>query len=149
MPQRARQDQVADVLRYRHGLQHLTASTGHGPRPTTFASLAIGALAAWWFFLGSASVSARAVAGDTTAAMLATFGVLAAANLGALILSALAVRVDRRAARVFVVIVLVGNVVSSILDEIGVFDVAYALASVIALSVTVWAWRAQRRSGAS
>ena len=77
---------------------------------TAVAWVAIAVIAAWWFFLGSATVSAEAQLGRMAPGELALLGSLAAANLGLLILAAIAVRQPGRLARIFVVVVLVANI---------------------------------------
>ena len=93
------------MLRYRHDLQRLTLATVRSPQRTIIATISVAIIAAWWFYLGSASVSAQIERGTVSGPALATLGVLSAVNFGALILAAIAVRLDRRAARVFVVVV--------------------------------------------
>ena len=107
----------------------------------TVAWVAIAVIAAWWFFLGSASVSAEAQLGRLGPAQLATLGLLSAANLGLLILAAIAVRLRRLAARVFVAVVLVANIIAAFLDQVGPLDIAYAVAVVISLGAAIWSWR--------
>lgn len=105
------------------------------------ATISVAIIAAWWFYLGSASVSAQIELGAVSGPALATLGVLAAVNFAALILAAIAVRLDRRAARVFVVVVLAANAVSVFLDQVGASDVAYAIAVLLALGLVLWSWR--------
>jgi hypothetical protein len=107
----------------------------------TVAWVAIAVIAAWWFFLGSASVSTDAQLGRTSPAVLALLGTLAAANLGLLILAAITVRLRGRLARIFVVVVLVANIVAAFLDQVGALDIAYAVAVFIALGAAAWSWR--------
>ena len=111
------------------------------PQRIIVATIAVAVIAAWWFFLGSASVSTQIESGTLSGAALATLGVLAAVNFGALILAALAVRLSRRAVRVFVVVVLAANAISAFLDQVGAWDVAYAAAVALALGLVVWSWR--------
>ena len=116
------------------------------PQRIIVATIAVAVIAAWWFFLGSASVSTQIESGTLSGAALATLGVLAAVNFGALILAALAVRLDRRAARIFVVVVLMVNAISAFLDQVGPLDIAYAVAVVLALGLVLWSWRPARSS---
>ena len=141
MPERTRKDQVAAVLRHRYDVQRLTDVAVRSPQRIIVATIAVAAIAAWWFFLGSASVSTQIESGTLSGPTLATLGVLASVNFGALVLAALAVRLDRRVARVFVVVVLSANAISALLDQVGAWDVAYAAAVVLALGLVVWSWR--------
>jgi hypothetical protein len=134
------------VLRHRYDLQRLTSITVRSSQRTLIATIALAIVAAWWFFLGSASVSAQIERGTLPGPALATLGVLAAVNFGALILAALAVRLDRRVARIFVVVVLVANAISAFLDQVGPLDIAYAAAAVLALGLVLWSWRPARSS---
>lgn len=129
------------MLRHRHDLQRLTLATVRSPQRTMIATISVAIIAAWWFYLGSASVSAQIELGAVSGPALATLGVLAAVNFAALILAAIAVRLDRRAARVFVVVVLAANAVSVFLDQVGASDVAYAIAVLLALGLVLWSWR--------
>jgi hypothetical protein len=108
---------------------------------TIIATIAVGVVAAWWFYLGSASVSTQIESGSLSGPALATLGVLSAVNFGALILAALAVRLKHRLARVFVVVVLVANAVSALLDQVGAPDLAYAAIVTMALGLVLWSWR--------
>lgn len=141
MPQWTRQDQVATVLRHRHDVQRLTDSTVRSPQRIIAATIAVAVIAAWWFFLGSASVSAQVERGALSSAALAAIGVLAAANLGALILAAIAVRLKGPVSRAFVVVVLAANFIPAFLDHVGVLDIAYAAAVALALGLVLWSWR--------
>jgi len=129
------------VLRHRYDLQRLTDTTVRSSQRIIVATIAVAVIAAWWFFLGSASVSAQIERATLSGAALATLGVLAAINFGALILAALAVRLVRRAARAFVVVVLAVNAISALVDQVGAWDVAYAMAVALALGLVVWSWR--------
>ena len=111
------------------------------PQRIIVATIAVAVIAAWWFFLGSASVSTQIEGGTLSGPTLATLGVLAAVNFGALILAALAVRLSRRAVRVFVVSSNRAPQISEMLDQVGAWDVAYAAAVVLALGLVVWSWR--------
>ena len=129
------------MLRHRYDVQRLTDVAVRSPQRIIVATIAVAVIAAWWFFLGSASVSTQIESGTLSGAALATLGVLAAVNFGALILAALAVRLSRRAVRVFVVVVLAANAISAFLDQVGAWDVAYAAAVALALGLVVWSWR--------
>jgi uncharacterized membrane protein len=129
------------VLRHRHDLQRLTSITVRSPQRIIIATIAVAIVTAWWFYLGSASVSAQIESGTLGGPALAALGVLAVVNFGALILAALAVRLDRRVARIFVVVVLAANVISAFLDQVGPLDIAYAVAAVLALVLVLWSWR--------
>ena len=129
------------MLRHRYDVQRLTDVAVRSPQRIIVATIAVAAIAAWWFFLGSASVSTQIESGTLSGPTLATLGVLASVNFGALVLAALAVRLDRRVARVFVVVVLSANAISALLDQVGAWDVAYAAAVVLALGLVVWSWR--------
>jgi peptidoglycan/LPS O-acetylase OafA/YrhL len=111
----------------------------------TAATVAIAVLAVVWFFLGSASLSAAIGRGTFSPAALAILGVLTMANLGLLILAAVANRSSRRALRAFVVVVLGLNAVVSITDQVGPADVLYLLLTVAALLMVVLAWRHRPR----
>lgn len=132
------------MLRHRHDLQRLTDNPVRSHQRTIIATIAVAIVAAWWFYLGSASVSEQIERGTLSGPTLATIGVLSAVNLGALVLAALAVRLERALARVFVVAVLVMNALSSFLDQVGPADIAYAAAALLALGVVVWSWRPVR-----
>lgn len=129
------------MLRHGHDLQHLTDTTRRSPQRTITATIAVAIIAACWFYLGSASVSAHIERGMLSGPTLAALGVLAGINLGALILAALAVHLHRRAARTFVVVVLTANVISALLDQVGVIDLAYATAVALSLGLVLWSWR--------
>lgn len=105
------------------------------------ATIAVAVVAAWWFYLGSASVSAQIERGELSGTELATLGVLSALNFGVLILAALAVRLERPLARGFVVVALVVNAISAFLDQVGALDIAYAVAVVASLLLVLWSWR--------
>lgn len=107
----------------------------------TASTVALAVLAVVWFFLGSASLSAAIGRGTFSSAALAILGVLTMANMGLLILAAVANRSSRSALRVFVVVVLGLNAVASIADQIGPADVLYLLLTVAALLMVVLAWR--------
>lgn len=111
---------------------------------TIIATIATAIVAAWWFYLGSASVSAQIESGTLSGPALATLGVLTAVNFAALILAALAVRLKRPFTRGFVVVVLVINAVSALLDQVGGVDIAYATIAIFALGLVVWSWRPAR-----
>lgn len=108
---------------------------------TIIATIAVAIVAAWWFYLGSASVSAQIESGSLSGPALATLGVLTALNFAALILAALAVRLKKRLPRGFVVVVLVINAISALLDQVGGVDIAYAAVATLALGLVVWSWR--------
>lgn len=129
------------MLRHRHDLQRLTDIIVRSPKRIIVGTTAVAVIAAWWFFLGSASVSAQIERGTLSGPALATVGVLTAVNFGALVLAALAVRLNRRSARVFVVVVLAVNAISAFTDQVGTLDMAYAAAVVLALGLVVWSWR--------
>jgi len=138
------------VLRHRHDLQRLRQSPADAlvrltHRWVTAATVAIAVLAVVWFFLGSASLSAAIGRGTFSPPALATLGVLTMANLGLLILAAVANRSSRRALRAFVVVVLGLNAVVSITDQVGPADVLYLLLTVAALLMVVLAWRHRPR----
>ena len=113
---------------------------------TIIATIAVAIVAAWWFYLGSASVSAQIESGSLSGPVLATLGVLTAVNFGALILAALAVRLRKRLARSYVVVVLVVNAISALLDQVGGVDIAYAAMVMLALGLTLWSWRPAGRT---
>ena len=113
---------------------------------TIIATVAVAVVAAWWFYLGSASVSTQIESGSLSGPALATLGVLSAVNFGALILAALAVRLEHRIARGFVVVVLVINAISALLDQVGATDVAYAAVVAIARGLVLWSWRPAGRT---
>jgi len=115
------------------------------PQRTTVATVAVAVVAAWWFFLGSATVSAQVQAGTLSPSALAALGVLTAINFGALIISALAVRLDRPIAKVFVVVVVAINVPLAFWNLVGPLDIAYGVAALIALALVLWSWRRDSR----
>jgi len=129
------------VLRHRYDVQRLTDTAMRSPQRITVATVAVAVIAAWWFFLGSATVSAQVQRGSLPPSALAAVGVLTAMNFGALIISALAVRLDRPIARVFVMVVLAVNVPLSLWNMVGALDIAYAVAAAIALALVLWSWR--------
>jgi hypothetical protein len=51
------------------------------------------------------------------------------------------VRLRRLAARVFVAVVLVANIIAAFLDQVGPLDISYAVAVVISLGAAIWSWR--------
>lgn len=139
MPERSREDQVTHVLRHRHDVQRLTPS--FLSRATL---IALAALTVMWFFLGSAGVSAAATRGNLSPAQLVLLGGIVTANFAALILATLAAyRTPARWGYGFVVVVLALNVLGSVLDQMGPWDVIYLLMSLAALVLTALAWRAQ------
>lgn len=129
------------MLRYRHGLQRLTSTPVRDSRRTIIASVAVAVVASWWFFLGSASVSAEIERGGLSGPALATIGVLTAINFGALILSTLAVYFAWPKAKVFIIVVLGANLVVAFLDQVGPLDIAYAVAVVVTMFLVFWSWR--------
>jgi hypothetical protein len=141
MPEWSRQDQVTHVLRHRHDVQRLTPS--FLSRATL---IALAALTVLWFFLGSAGVSAAATRGNLASAQLVLLGAIVTVNFAALILATLAAyRPPARWGYAFIVVVLALNVLGSVLDQVGLWDVVYLLMSVTALVLAALAWRAQRR----
>ncbi len=133
------------MLRHGHDLQRLTDTAMRSPQRTTVATVAVAVVAAWWFFLGSATVSAQVQAGTLSPSALAALGVLTAINFGALIISALAVRLDRPIAKVFVVVVVAINVPLAFWNLVGPLDIAYGVAALIALALVLWSWRRDSR----
>ena len=113
---------------------------------TLITSIALAALTVLWFFLGSAGVSAAATRGNLSPAQLVLLGSIVTVNFAALILATLAAyRPPARWGYGFVVVVLAFNVVGSVLDQMGPWDVVYLLMSLAALVLAALAWRAQQR----
>lgn len=109
--------------------------------------IALAAVTVLWFFLGSAAVSAAAIRGNLTSAQLVLLGAMVTVNFAALILATLAAyRPPARWGYGFVVVVLALNVLGSVLDQMGLWDVIFLLMSLTALALAAFAWRAQRRT---
>ncbi len=68
------------------------------------------------------------------------------ANLGLLILAAVASRSSRRPLRTFVVVVLGLNAVTSVTDQVGLADALYLLLVLITLVLVVYGWRRGSRT---
>ena len=128
------------MLRHRHDVQRLTPALL--PRATL---IALAGLTVLWFFLGSAAVSAAAIRGNLSPAQIVLLGAIVTVNFAALILATLAAyRPPARWGYGFVVVVLALNVLGSVLDQVGLWDVVYLLRSLAALVLAALAWRAQR-----
>jgi hypothetical protein len=104
------------------------------------ATAAIATLAAFWFYLSSASVSSSVEDRSFSTAVLVVVGLAAAVNLVALVLAAVAVFYLPRGKPAyfwFVVVVLAANSVASLADQFGIVDVVYIVACLVALGLTI------------
>jgi len=104
------------------------------------AAALIGALAAFWFYLSSASVSSAVEAGTLSTTVLVGVGLASAINLAALVLAAVAAYYLPRGKATyfwFVIVVLAANCAASLADQFGVVDAIYLLVSLVAIGLTI------------
>lgn len=113
-------------------------------RLRTGAAALIAAIAAFWFYLSSASVSSTVESGTLSTPAIVAIGLASAVNLVALVLAAVAAYyLPRSLSRGkgayfwFVIIVLVANCVAAVVDQFGVIDAIYLLASLVAIALVI------------
>jgi len=113
-------------------------------RLRTGAAALIAALAAFWFYLSSASVSASIETGTLSTTMIVAIGLASAVNLVALVLAAVATyylpRYLPRGKGIyfwFVLIVLAANCVAAVLDQFDLVDAIYLIASLVAIALVI------------
>ena len=121
-------------------------------RLRTGAAALIAALAAFWFYLSSASVSSTVESGTLSTPAIVAIGLASAVNLVALVLAAVAAyylpRLLNRGKSAyfwFVLIVLLANCVTAVADQFGVIDAIYLIASLIAVALVITLRRACTR----
>lgn len=100
----------------------------------------IGVLAAFWFYLSSASVSASLESGSVSTPVLVATGLASAINLVALVLAGVASYYIPRGRALyfrFVIVVLAANAFASVFDQFGVVDAFYLTGVLAAMGLTL------------
>lgn len=110
------------------------------------AVIAMTALAIAWGVLGTAAILSAIERGTLSPATLGLLTALSIANLGALVLAAIATRSPRIGAHWFVSLVLVANVVTTFTDQFGLVDGLYLAACLLTAGMVALSWRRPNKS---